>query len=173
MERLAELAAGLGADVPFFLWGGTCLGEGRGEQVRVLAGLPAWPVVVAHPGVGVSTAAAYAAMDALGRPPQVDVELLLAACAAVPAERRRRVSAAMANAFEAAVLPSRPDIAELRRRFRDAGADAALLCGSGAAVWALAPHAGWADRVATDLRAEGLWAVASRFWPRGAAISSA
>ena len=166
-ERLADLAAQLGADVPFFLHGGTCLGEGRGERVRPLVSLPAWPIVVAHPGPGVSTTAAYGALDDLVMPPSVDVAPVVSACEASPAQRRALVAASMGNAFEAAILPLRPDIAALRRQLQEAGASAVLLCGSGAAVWALAPNVAWARQAAHTLREEGLWAVATRFWPRG------
>jgi 4-diphosphocytidyl-2-C-methyl-D-erythritol kinase len=61
-ERL-ELAAGVGSDVPLFLLGGTVLGSGRGEVVTRLEDLPATWCVVAVPGVGVSTAAAFRELD--------------------------------------------------------------------------------------------------------------
>ena len=65
-EHLRGLAAGLGSDVPFFLLGGTCRGEGRGEQLTVLEGPPSWGVALFLPGFGVSTAAAYARWDDKG-----------------------------------------------------------------------------------------------------------
>lgn len=61
-ERLA-LAAEIGSDVPLFLLGGTVLGLGRGEAVYPLPDLPALPVVVAVPDVGVSTAEAFRMLD--------------------------------------------------------------------------------------------------------------
>ena len=60
--RLA-LAAEVGSDVPLFLLGGTILGLGRGEQVYPLPDLPVTPCVIAVPSVGVSTAAAFRALD--------------------------------------------------------------------------------------------------------------
>jgi 4-diphosphocytidyl-2-C-methyl-D-erythritol kinase len=63
LQRLA-LAAQVGSDVPLFLLGGTVLGSGRGEQVTALQDSPAMACVVAVPGVGVSTKAAFAALDA-------------------------------------------------------------------------------------------------------------
>ncbi|HZZ37993.1 MAG TPA: 4-(cytidine 5'-diphospho)-2-C-methyl-D-erythritol kinase, partial [Acidobacteriaceae bacterium] len=62
-QRLA-LAAEVGSDVPLFLLGGTVLGLGRGEEVYPLPDLPSTPCVVAVPGVGVSTAAAFCDLDA-------------------------------------------------------------------------------------------------------------
>ena len=62
-DRLA-LAAEVGSDVPLFLIGGSVLGLGRGEEVYPLPDLPVTPCVVAIPSVGVSTAAAFRALDA-------------------------------------------------------------------------------------------------------------
>jgi 4-diphosphocytidyl-2-C-methyl-D-erythritol kinase len=63
-ERL-RIAAEVGSDVPLFLVGGTALGVGRGEDVYPLPDLPAFPVVIATPEIGVSTPRAFADWDAL------------------------------------------------------------------------------------------------------------
>jgi 4-diphosphocytidyl-2-C-methyl-D-erythritol kinase len=47
--ELAQVAAGLGADVPFFLWGGTALAQGRGDQVSPLPSLPSLPLLLVCP----------------------------------------------------------------------------------------------------------------------------
>ncbi len=62
-ERL-RIAAEVGSDVPLFLVGGTVLGVGRGEDVYPLPDLPALPIVVATPEIGVSTPKAFADWDA-------------------------------------------------------------------------------------------------------------
>lgn len=63
-ERL-RIAAEVGSDLPLFLIGGTVLGVGRGEEVYPLVDLPAVPMVVVTPEVGVSTPRAFAAWDEL------------------------------------------------------------------------------------------------------------
>jgi 4-diphosphocytidyl-2-C-methyl-D-erythritol kinase len=63
-ERL-RIAAEVGSDLPLFLIGGTVLGVGRGEEVYPVVDLPASLCVVALPGVGVSTAAAFGDWDLL------------------------------------------------------------------------------------------------------------
>ena len=63
VERL-HLAAEIGSDVPLFLLGGAVLGLGRGEQVIPMPDLPRTWCVVAVPGVGVSTPAAFKEWDA-------------------------------------------------------------------------------------------------------------
>ena len=61
--RRLELAAEVGSDVPLFLLGGTVLGLNRGEAVFPLPDTAPLPVVVAMPGVGVSTAQAFRDLD--------------------------------------------------------------------------------------------------------------
>jgi 4-diphosphocytidyl-2-C-methyl-D-erythritol kinase len=61
---LHELAAGLGADVAFFLVGGVALGRGRGELLTPLPDLPPWWLVVLPGGEAVSTAAVYRLLSA-------------------------------------------------------------------------------------------------------------
>jgi 4-diphosphocytidyl-2-C-methyl-D-erythritol kinase len=60
-----RVAGEVGSDLPLFLVGGTVLGVGRGEEVYPLADLPALPIVVVTPEVGVSTPRAFADWDAL------------------------------------------------------------------------------------------------------------
>jgi 4-diphosphocytidyl-2-C-methyl-D-erythritol kinase len=64
-EELAEVAAGLGSDVPFFLWGGTALAEGRGEKVRPLPPLPSLPVTLICPNITIprKTASLYSRLS--------------------------------------------------------------------------------------------------------------
>jgi 4-diphosphocytidyl-2-C-methyl-D-erythritol kinase len=74
-ERLG-IAAEVGSDLPLFLIGGTVLGVGRGEEVYPVVDLPASLCVVALPGVGVSTAAAFADWDLLMSRPGPESEAL-------------------------------------------------------------------------------------------------
>ena len=60
---LRDVGAGIGADVAFFLSGGTALGLGRGEEIYPLVDLPPHWVVIVRPPFGVSTAEAYAWYD--------------------------------------------------------------------------------------------------------------
>jgi len=59
---LNKIAAGIGADVPFFLMGGAALAEGRGERLKTLPTDPAW-FAIAWPDIELSTAAVYRAWD--------------------------------------------------------------------------------------------------------------
>jgi len=64
-----KVAAGLGADVPFFIKGGSALVEGNGDRLTLLANEAGW-YVIAWPAVELSTAAVYKAWDEVpGEPP--------------------------------------------------------------------------------------------------------
>jgi 4-diphosphocytidyl-2-C-methyl-D-erythritol kinase len=60
-----RIAAEVGSDVPLFLFGGTVLGLGRGEEVYPFPDLPPTEVVVVIPAIGVSTPRAFAQWDEL------------------------------------------------------------------------------------------------------------
>src|SRR5688572_23732946 len=132
-SQLTDVAATLGADVPFFLSGGTALGLGRGDEVYPLADLPRHWIVLLIPGFGVSTADAYNWYDAereLGRgvstrEPQV-----------VPGPWPSR-AAQMINDLEAPIARHHPEIDQMRTALRRAGALAAAMSGSGSAVFGL------------------------------------
>jgi 4-diphosphocytidyl-2-C-methyl-D-erythritol kinase len=62
-EQLLPLAERLGSDVPFFLYGGTCLVEGRGERVSRLPDPAASWYLLVNPRAAVSTAEVFAALE--------------------------------------------------------------------------------------------------------------
>ena len=59
-EDLHELAAEVGSDVPFFLYGGAARCTGRGEKIEAAPAPPDLPIVLFKPGFSVSTPDAYA-----------------------------------------------------------------------------------------------------------------
>ena len=63
-EELKGLAADLGSDAAYFLEGGLCLGEGRGERLTPLPDLPHLPLVLALPDFPVPTAQIYGSLSA-------------------------------------------------------------------------------------------------------------
>lgn len=129
---LREVASGLGADVAFFLSGGTALGLGRGEEIYPLVDLPPLWVVVVRPAFGVSTAEAYGWYDedrTAGLKEDRELQIL-----PVPWPSR---AAQMVNDLEAPVLRRHPEIGALKAAMKEAGALAAAMSGSGSAVFGL------------------------------------
>ena len=65
-SSLIGLGASVGADIPFCLMGGTMLAQGIGEKLTRLPDIPPCSIVIVKPDVGISTAQAYSAADAVG-----------------------------------------------------------------------------------------------------------
>lgn len=157
---LSVLAAGLGSDVPFFLGSGTALGGGRGELLTPLP-TPAddW-LVLAKPEVAVNTGEAYGLLTASdfgdGGRSRACAEALRAGCGL------RQTAADLYNGFAAPVERRWPSIRVLRERLLAAGAETALLSGSGAAVFGIFPDQPAAEAAAVQLALAGYWAVAAR-----------
>ncbi len=140
-EQLLQLAASLGSDVPFFLQNRPALATGRGELITPLDFFPAlagaWMLLV-HPGFGISTPWAY---EQLARFPQ--------ALHGKPGRAQRLISllqtATLAgagkefyNSLEAPALLKYPLLQLFQEFFREHGALATLMSGSGSATFALA-----------------------------------
>lgn len=150
---LSRLAARLGADVPFFLAGGTALGLGRGDDIYPLAELPRMHVVIVRPGFGVSTVEAYQWFDAEARTRRREP-----APRPVPAEWPAW-TATLRNDLEPPVTRHHPTIGRLKHGLLEAGAVMAAMSGSGSAVFGLFERADAARRTAADLARPG-WRVA-------------
>jgi 4-diphosphocytidyl-2-C-methyl-D-erythritol kinase len=132
-SQFTDVAAAVGADVPFFLSGGTALGLGRGDEVYPLADLPRHWIVLLIPGFGVSTAEAYGWYDGerdLGRGQAVREPQY------VPGPWPSR-AAQMINDLEAPIARHYPEIEQMKLTLRRAGALAAAMSGSGSTVFGL------------------------------------
>lgn len=155
--RQRAVAISLGADVPFFLEGGTALGLDRGDRLFSLPDRPRAWVVLALPPVGVSTRDAFRWFDA---------------GASGPGRRRIRSNENIdwRNDLEAVVAGRHPEIAALARTLVRAGASAAMMSGSGSAVFGLfvQRHAAAAAAAHVEARFPRTRAVLSRTVGRAA-----
>lgn len=154
IPTLSRVAAAVGADVPFFLVGGTALGLGRGDDIYPLVDLPRTHVVVVRPQFGVSTLEAYGWYDTdtkrSGRgAPRRDFP---------PEWPEWAVN--LRNDLEPAVMKHHPTIGRIKQALLDAGAVFAAMSGSGSAVFGLFERIDAARRTAADLRRPG-WTVVS------------
>lgn len=140
--RLAELAVGLGADVPFFLLGGTALGFGRGEELYTLPDLLQTKGLLVCPRVHVSTAEAF---RTLAREPYAELTSPLGSrilegfqvlARSVTARRPSGEWAVLCeNDFEPAVFRQHPNLKKIKRKLVRLGAMPAVMTGSGAALF--------------------------------------
>ncbi len=145
---LKDLAAGLGADVPFCVTGGTALATGTGTATaRVLTrGTYHW--VIGADDQPLSTPAVYKAFDDVCEPSEVEPDAVLQALRTGDAEA---LGAALHNDLQAAAEHLRPDLAERRIAMLGAGALGAVVSGSGPTVVALAADADDAQRLAAEV----------------------
>ncbi len=131
MREFASLALPLGADVPFFLTGGCARVRGIGEDIAPIPGWPGRELVIAIPRASVSTTWAFRRYAAgYASDPEEPVRM---------AASRSLDPALMRNDLEQVVLDAYPEIAAAKRNLLAAGAHAAVMSGSGAAVVGLCP----------------------------------
>jgi 4-diphosphocytidyl-2-C-methyl-D-erythritol kinase len=147
VPELIQLGEQLGSDVPFFLYGGTALGLGRGTELYPLPDQPPRPALIISTGVHVSTAEAY---RVLGRKAQNEdnphVTNALTSPRKFPILGEFQVIAwnldqpdfhrlRFANDFEGPVFRTHRTLAAVARKLRRLGAQPALMTGSGSAVF--------------------------------------
>lgn len=154
VPTLSRIASAVGADVPFFLVGGTALGLGRGDDIYPLVDLPRTHVVMVRPQFGVSTVEAYGWYDTEPRRSSRD-----GVRRALP-ERWPEWAVNLRNDLEPAVARHHPTIGRIKQALLDAGAVFAAMSGSGSAVFGLFERLDAARRTAADLSRPG-WTVVS------------
>lgn len=130
LAELCSLGAVLGADVPFCLVGGTRLCTGTGTETIRLAPLSGWEFVVAKPAFSHSTAAAYRLYDDCPIMPSPDFKSFISG---LRSHNYPACFSLMYNIFEEIYSDQR--IFELKSRLKSLGAEAALMTGSGSAVF--------------------------------------
>ncbi len=156
-SELTELGARLGADVPFFLMGGTAFGAGTGTILTSLEDIPRQHLLVVAPGVRVSTVEAYKALNA---PALTKVEPAVM----LPISRMERqfsdsLHDALHNDFEAVIFSLHPEIERARNALLNCGARRALMSGSGSSVFGIFDSEEAVERARTSLAVEADWQV--------------
>ena len=145
-ERLLEIAASLGADVPFFIFGGRALGTGRGDEIYPQPDLPRRSVLVVSPkGIAVSTQEAYAWIDERQQlTKHLSNSRLWSFCALCWSPQ----GSSLSNDFEEPVFRRHPRLGRIRRELLTQGATEAALAGSGSAVFGIFRNPAQARRAA-------------------------
>ncbi|MBV9507060.1 MAG: 4-(cytidine 5'-diphospho)-2-C-methyl-D-erythritol kinase [Acidobacteriia bacterium] len=133
LARLCELAAALGSDVPFFLWGGRAIGIGRGTELFPLPDGPSRAGILITPPVQVSTAEAYRELSG-GLTTELQDRKIMGFQSLV---WDGGVSREVQNDFEPVVFARERSLARLKGRLLRAGAGTALMSGSGSSLFGL------------------------------------
>jgi 4-diphosphocytidyl-2-C-methyl-D-erythritol kinase len=155
LPRLMEIAASLGADVPFFLFGGRALAVSRGDEIYPLPNVPNRTILVVSPrDIGVSTKDAYqwisAELTKTAKPPKI-----WGFCALCWS----RQGGSLSNDFEGPVFSRYPRLEEIRDALLKRGAADAALAGSGSAVFGVFRNPAQARRTARAFQEDSVFVV--------------
>lgn len=151
--ELAAMALSLGADVPFFLHGQPAIVSGIGEKIEPYPGLDPFAVLIVFPGLGLSTAAVYGALN-----------LRLTKCEKklkgfLLKHETFKLGFHMCNDLEVPAIQSCPDVMAIKSQLLDQGAEGALMSGSGSAVYGLFKSTDGARKAREALSAQHAWQV--------------
>ena len=154
LPRLMEIAAGLGADVPFFLFGGRALAVNRGDEIYPLPDAPPRTILVVSPrDIGVSTKDAYewvsAELTRLSKPNRI-----WGFCALCWSRQ-----GSVANDFESPVFSRHPRLKAIKDELLERGAADAALAGSGSAVFGVFRNPAQARRAARAFPEDSVFVV--------------
>jgi len=153
LEKLMEMGAELGSDVPFFLIGGTAVGLGRGTELYPLPDVAARPSLVVTPGIHSSTREAY---GALARQSTCEIpSAVVKSFESVAWQMESYGSGAGAggkNDFEAVVFGEHSQLKSIKGKLIKLGARPALMSGSGSALFGMFPSRELRDRALDSFR---------------------
>ncbi len=139
-DQLCAIGARLGADVPFCIKRGACFVEGIGEKLKPVASMPRFPIVIAKKGDGMSTPAAYKALDMKFdnfidyKPNTERCDVLFDSDNSLNA---KSFCMGLFNIFETVVEPARSAVSELKDIMLASNAAGAMMSGSGTSVFGI------------------------------------
>ena len=158
-ERLVELAAEVGSDVPFFLHGGTALAEGRGERITPLPDAPRTAILVVVPPLSIphKTQRMYSLLS----PEHYGDGAASDRFAAALRKGRPPEEGDLYDVFDSPAFQAFPELHACRQALRQAGARAVHLAGSGSALFVLTNDEEQRERLARAAASAGARAFAA------------
>ena len=157
--ELERIGARLGADVPFFLMGGSVEGRGTGTDLCSVVDLQEKQLIVITPNAAVSTATAYAALNRGSLTTSESASILSSSFARPVSGDRGQWS--LHNDFEVVIFEIEPEIRRAKSALLEEGARGALLAGSGSSVFGIFDDEAARDRALGQLRREAGWRIFS------------
>lgn len=134
-SEIHQIAADLGSDVPFFLYGGTAIGTGRGETIEPITDLQSNLMIIVTPKVRASTREAFKRIAAPTLTNQA-LDHILPVCR-LEARSLDLHHSVLKNDFEKSVFDTFPEIERVKKILLELGAVNAAMSGSGASVFAV------------------------------------
>lgn len=151
-KDLMERGVRIGADVPYCIMRGTALAEGIGEKLTRLAPMPQCSIVVAKPGINVSTKLVYEALDMGAEVQHPDIDAIIEG---LEKADLHHIAVHMGNVLEMVTVPMHPVIDSIKRDMINYGAVNAMMSGSGPTVFGLFDDKKDAQKCLTYLRKKG------------------
>ena len=150
-EELMQRGVKIGADVPYCILRGTALSEGIGEVLTSLPPVPQCQVLVAKPGINVSTKFVYENLHANDLRPEQhpDIDGMIAA---IKAQDLQGIADKLGNVLETVTVKEYPVIQEIKDKMVEFGAIGSLMSGSGPTVFGLFTNPKAAQQAYEELR---------------------
>jgi 4-diphosphocytidyl-2-C-methyl-D-erythritol kinase len=133
-EKLMELGARLGADVPYCVLRGTALSEGIGEILTPLKPIPSCYILIAKPGINVSTRFVYENLEADKLESHPDIDGMMEA---IDQGSLTGVTDRLANVLETVTEKKYPIISKIKKTMVENGALNSIMSGSGPTVFGI------------------------------------
>jgi 4-diphosphocytidyl-2-C-methyl-D-erythritol kinase len=157
LEKLHELAAALGSDVPFFLHDKPALATGRGEKVRTLENFPALrgkAFFLVHPGFGISTPWSYQTLARFPKDQNGIAGRAEKLVAALQTNDWNTIREHVYNSLEAPAFDKFPVLQLYKEFLRENGALVSLMSGSGSTTFAIAENLAAAETLAEKFKSQ-------------------
>ena len=148
-QELMDRGVKLGADVPYCIWGGTALSEGIGEKLSRVDAMPGCYILIAKPGISVSTAFVYQNLNLSGLAKHPDIDGMLEC---LRTKDLKGICDRLENVLETVTIKEYPIIEEVKKHLVDQGAMGALMSGSGPTIFAIFQDKKTADNALKSLR---------------------
>jgi 4-diphosphocytidyl-2-C-methyl-D-erythritol kinase len=149
--------------VAFFLYGGTALGEGRGEKITKWVPSPVLDLVLVKQEEGLATSKVYGSglgEFSPGRLASAFKEIL-------ETGDKKKIGRSLHNGLERAACHFVPNCMDLKMELKEAGALGALVTGSGPTVYGLAENREHAHKIAEKVNKKGRKVFVTKTIPDG------
>lgn len=147
--EMMKLALELGADVPFCILGGTALSQGIGEKLTPLKNFKDIPILLANPGISVSTQDTYNNLDLTNIKERPDIKQLISY---IENKNTKSLAVEMKNVLETVTTVKHPEITKIKQDMINGGAMGSLMSGSGSTVFGIFDSVESRDRCRDKLR---------------------
>jgi len=166
-QKLAGIGSRLGSDIPFFIYGGTCFAEGRGEKITPLPDIkPVWFVFIKPdiPELAKKTTKLYGMMQPVNYSDGSHATRMQE----MVANGEKLTPASLFNAFDYIVFKAYPELVRYWGPFHRCGAGKLHLAGSGPAIFSLEEDEAKANEIKQKLVEQGIEAIVVPSAKRGA-----